>query len=206
MERLNEDRRPLCGRETERTVRERTVRERESCLEPSEVHLPLLPQLGRLLGMVEAKHVGPAQQDHGAWRGRARVRERGRERQREREREVKAGQRQGEEFLLQEVTSPPPTLVELRRLGDLNPVDRTLGAPQWHQRDFSLVVLEHAVFALQVQAVQDCRGQQRAASTPASVCFFLPNKRRRLTDVLLRGGVVSAHVRPALLWTTQARV
>lgn len=50
------------------------------------------------------------------------------------------------------------TLVELGRLAHQDPVDRALGAAEGHQGHRPALVLKHAVFALQVQTVQDCRG------------------------------------------------
>ena len=49
------------------------------------------------------------------------------------------------------------TLVELRRLRHLDSVHWTLSAAERNQSHFAVLVLKHAVFALQVQTVQDCR-------------------------------------------------
>lgn len=47
------------------------------------------------------------------------------------------------------------TLVELRRLGQQNPVDGTLSAAHGRQRHRAALVLKHAVLAVQVQTVED---------------------------------------------------
>lgn len=53
------------------------------------------------------------------------------------------------------------TLVELRRLRHLDSVHWTLSAAERNQSHFAVLVLKHAVFALQVQTVQDCRRGRR---------------------------------------------
>lgn len=50
-------------------------------------------------------------------------------------------------------------MVELRRLRHLDSVNRTLSSAERHQGHRPVLVLKHAVFALQVQTVQDCRGK-----------------------------------------------
>lgn len=53
------------------------------------------------------------------------------------------------------------TLVELRRLRHLDSVHWTLSAAERNQSHFAVLVLKHAVLALQVQTVQDCRRGRR---------------------------------------------
>ena len=57
------------------------------------------------------------------------------------------------------------TLVELRRLRHLDSVHWTLSAAERHQSHFAVLVLKHAVFALQVQTVQDCRREDDTGDT-----------------------------------------
>lgn len=62
------------------------------------------------------------------------------------------------------------TLVELRRRRHLDSVDRTLSSGERHQSHRPVLVLKHAVLALQVQTVQDCRRNEITVSNAISLC------------------------------------
>lgn len=106
--------------------------------------------------MVEPKHVGPAEQDNSPWTTNGQ--------------EVRTVQ---DRFTSDDYVQicDSLTLVERRRLRHLNSVDGALGSAERHQGHRAVLVLKHAVFALQVEAVQDCRkGKQHSRDTDDTHC------------------------------------
>lgn len=136
--------------------------------------------------MVEAKHVGPAEQNDGAWKTKRQNKER------------LSGKGVSplvcaqQHVLKHHVTVATPfkicldraarcsweqeaglTLVELRRLRHLDSVDRTLSPGERHQRHRPVLVLKHAVLALQVETVQDCRRNEITVSNAISLIIII---------------------------------